>query len=141
MPQITPLFITGRKRSLGQGDVSTHVCHSVQLGGGGGGWTPSMHHRSHDQGACIWRGGWLPRMHYRSHDKHSASLQRGRVYLQGGLPTEAGWVDPPLTGTRKVGGTHPSGMLSCLEYIDNIFSPYPLLPLLKFSTMAMVQNE
>ena len=42
---------TGHKRSLGQGNVFTGVCLSI-----GGGWLPSMHHRSHDQGVCI--GGW-----------------------------------------------------------------------------------
>ena len=40
-------LISTPKRSLGQGNVFTHVCHSVH--GEGGVWLPSMHHRSHDQ--------------------------------------------------------------------------------------------
>ena len=41
-----PIF-TARKRSLGQGNVFTPVCHSVR-----GGWLPSMHHWSHDRGSA-----------------------------------------------------------------------------------------
>ena len=40
-------IFTARKRSLGQGNVLTVVCLST-----GGGWLPSMHHRSHDQEVC-----------------------------------------------------------------------------------------
>ena len=47
------LFITARKRNLGQGYVFTPVCHSVY---GEGNWPPSMHHRSHDWG-CLPPGG------------------------------------------------------------------------------------
>ena len=36
-------ILTARKRSLGQGNVFTSVCHSVR----GVGWLPNMHHRSH----------------------------------------------------------------------------------------------
>ena len=33
----------------------------------------------------------------------------------GGLPTGGGWVGhTPSPGTRKVGGTHPTGTFSCL---------------------------
>ena len=42
------VVITARKRSLGQGNVFTPTCLSTR-----GGWLPSMHHRTHDQGACL----------------------------------------------------------------------------------------
>ena len=45
-------MFTARKRSLGQGNVFTPVCHSVHIEGG---LLPSMHHRSHDLG-CASRG-------------------------------------------------------------------------------------
>ena len=45
---------TTRKRSLGQGNVFTPVCHSVH--GGRGGWLPSMNHRSHHQGSGLHSG-------------------------------------------------------------------------------------
>ena len=38
------------------------------------------------------------------------------VCIQGGLPTEG--LGRPLPGTRKVGGTHPTGMLSCLNSVQ-----------------------
>ena len=41
-------IFTARKRSLGQGNVFTSVCHSVH----GGVVCLSMHHRSHDRGVC-----------------------------------------------------------------------------------------
>ena len=39
-----------------------------------------------------------------------------RVCIQGGKGAciqGDSWADPPPSGTRKVGGTHPTGMLSC----------------------------
>ena len=48
---------TVRKRSLGQGDNFTSLCHSYCPQWGEGGWPPSMHHRSHDQG--VYMGGCL----------------------------------------------------------------------------------
>ena len=65
--------ITAHKRSLGQGNVFTPVCHSVQ---GARGWLTSAHHRSLDRG-----GGVL-------HPRGSASRDLGGrgVCMQGGLP-------------------------------------------------------
>ena len=60
------LIVTARKRSLGQGNIFTSVCHSVK---GGGWWLPSMHHRSHDQGGST-----------------SGGLHRGGLHPGGGLP-------------------------------------------------------
>ena len=45
-------IITASKRSLGQGNVFTPVCHYVQVG-----WLPGMHHRSHDRGGSSTTGG------------------------------------------------------------------------------------
>ena len=49
-------IVTARKRSLGQGNVFTPVCHSVHRGG----HCPSMHHRSHGRGVSV-QGGSLSR--------------------------------------------------------------------------------
>ena len=46
MDHVIQGIFTARKRSLGQGNVVTGVCLSTEEGG----WLPSMHHRSHDQG-------------------------------------------------------------------------------------------
>ena len=39
-------IIGSHKRSLGQGNVFTPVCHCLHMRN----WLPSMHHKSHDQG-------------------------------------------------------------------------------------------
>ena len=115
LPHVTfrPMFVSvcllviGRKRSLGQGNVFTHVCHSVH---GRGDWLPSMHHRSHDhlgvhlegglptggvciQGLCIWR---------------SICIQ-GDLHREGSACRVVGHTPLP-TGTGKVGCTH---LLQC----------------------------
>ena len=74
-----------RKRSPGQGNIFTSVCHSVHEEGGRGqdGWLPSMHHRSHDQGVCI-QGVCI-----------SGSLHHGGVCIQGG------WADPQIYGILR----------------------------------------
>ena len=64
---------------------------------------------------CIW-GGFAFReggLHLRGGE--SASRGRGSGYRGGGLHPE-GLGRPPPTGTRKVGGTHPTQMLSCLSF-------------------------
>ena len=104
LSQIKRNVITAHKRSLGQGNVFTPVCHSVH--GGRRGWLPSMHHRSHDQHP----GGVLPTEEW--------SVYKGGFCLRGGLPTSRGGEGgvgqiPPPPRTRKVGGTYPTGMLSC----------------------------
>ena len=46
---------------------------------------------------------------------HMTKIQGGGLYPRG-LPT-GGWAErPPPLGTRKAGGTHPIGMLSCHIY-------------------------
>ena len=78
--------VTARKRSSGQGNLFTGVClstegvgfpacitgHMTSIWGGGGGWLPSMHHRSYDQHP---EGQGLASPHasqvtHRSHDQH-----------------------------------------------------------------------
>ena len=72
-------IFTARKRSLGQGNVFTPVCHSVHRGGW---WLPSMHWEGefpsmHWEGGvgfptytglasqhALGSGGWLPSMHW-----------------------------------------------------------------------------
>ena len=79
------LIITARKRSLGQGNVFTLVCHSVH----GGGLPPGgLHLRGVClQGVCIWG-----------------------VCIQG-----VGQTPPSHTMGygQRAGGTHPTGMHSC----------------------------
>ena len=76
-------IITARKRSLGQGNVFTSVCHSVHGGGS----------------ACLHPVGDL-------HPGGSASGEWG-LHRGGG----GGWTDRPLDTTRydqRAGGTHPT---------------------------------
>ena len=81
------LIITARKRSLGQGNVFTPVCHSVHEGSASGGSASE--------------GGLPP----------GGLHLRGRgVYIQGG------WADPSshtMGYGQRAGGTHPTGMHSC----------------------------
>ena len=79
------------------------------------------------------RGGWLPSMYHRSHDQPGGVCLQG-VCIQRGLPPGAcvgvcmqrgigqtPWIQTPhgcrpstpWMHTRKVDGTHPTGMLSC----------------------------
>ena len=77
------------------------MCLSVQ---GGGGWLPSMHHRSHD---------WGPASSGGSASGGSASL---------GACLQGRWADP---GTREAGGMHPTGIHS---YLIRIFAVYVYRP-------------
>ena len=47
----------------------------------GGGWLPSMHHRSHEQPPG--GGGWLPSMHHWSHDQGVCIQERKGVCIGG----------------------------------------------------------
>ena len=67
------------------------VILSTGWGGGGEVWLPNIHHRSYDQG--------IPPT------GESVSSIQGGLFLGVGLELE--------TRTRKGGGTHPTGMLSC----------------------------
>ena len=78
------LFITARKRSLGQGNIFTSVCHSFCPAGG----IPVCNGQG---GVCQHAMGV------------SASGSRGWGYQ----------ADTPQT-TTEAGGTHPTGMHSCI---------------------------
>ena len=97
-----------------------HLCVILLRGGG---WLPSMHHRSHEQwgmhpevvciqgafclqggsasGGVCHQGGGLP--------------PRG-VFIQGVLPRGGGADPPSTTGyDQQAGGMHPTGMHSCFS--------------------------
>ena len=81
------IIFTARKRSLGQGNIFTPVCHSVHRGGG------------------AWSGGVpCPR----------GCLLLGVCLLPGAACSRRGVPggDPPRTATAA-GGTHSTGMHSC----------------------------
>ena len=72
------LLITAHKRSLGQGNVFTPVCHSVHRGKGD--WLPSMHHMT--RGVCIQGVSCIGGLHPGSWEGlHLGGLHRG----EGGL--------------------------------------------------------
>ena len=129
------VFITARKRSLGQGNIFTPVCHSVHRGGSG---------VRGCSGGCawlLWGGvcGCSGGMHGCSQGVGHVWLLRGRWLLQGGMLqggvlAAPGGVHAWLLGGASVvapggtwvgydntrrygqwaGGTHPTGMHSCL---------------------------
>ena len=58
-------------------------------------------------------GGWLPSMHHWSHDQGGLHPGVGGFCMGRGV----GRADPPRDTTgygQRVGGTHPTGMHSCL---------------------------
>ena len=98
------LIITARKRSLGQGNIFAPVCHSVHRGGGACSGCVCVL-----QGGCLVPGGVLV----------GVPGPRGVCFWGvpglggGGVP---GGDHPPGTATAA-GGTHPTGMHSCVENI------------------------
>ena len=105
------LFITARRRGLGQRNVFTGVCLSTE------------------EGVCRQRI---------SASKKGLHMGEGSAYnevcIQGvWRGSEGGWADPlglhqgggggqTLSGTTKAGDTHPTGMLSCLIWMSSIVS-------------------
>ena len=89
--------ITARKRSLGQGNIFTPVCHSVHRG-----WVVSQHALQVVSQHALQQGGLLL----------GGCLVRG-VGVPGGDPPDQA---PPRTAIAA-GGTHPTGMHSCLVLI------------------------
>ena len=68
-------------------------------------------------------GGWYPSMHFRSPGPHPGGKLGGLAWGVGGSrPTPGGWgvsqdalrQIPPQQTATAVGGTHPTGMHSCL---------------------------
>ena len=103
------------QRSLGK-VMFLHV--SVILFTGGGGWgDPSMHCRWYPSMPCSRSpGGWYPSMHCRWYASMPCRSPGGSPGPHpGGIPA-CSETDPPWTATAA-GGTHPTGMHSCLEYI------------------------
>ena len=88
-------FIAPHKRSLGQGNIFTPVCHSVHRGG-----LPSR--RPPLAGSPLLEGGTPP----------GRETPLGRRPPAGRTPREGG--TPPPTATAA-GGTHRTGMHSCFK--------------------------
>ena len=101
-PYEIQFFFTVHKRSCGK--VMFYSCLSVHRGGGG--WLPSMHHSSHDQGGLHPGGGGWP-------DPPRSAYGEGD------------WAHPPrdiwdtMGYGQQAGGTHPTGMLSCTNFFPN----------------------
>ena len=116
-------IFTARKQSLGQGNNFTPVCHSVH--GGGRGTSPPPGQTT-PPGLCT------PRTMY------PLGLHTPRLHTPLGLHTPPDYVPPlglrpPLPGLRTpppvdglcAGGTHPTGMHSCLFCNNNLnVSPF-----------------
>ena len=99
-------IFTSRKRSLGQGNIFTPVCHSVPRGDASS-WGVLPPRCLLPGGASSW-GGVLPP---RGCASSRGLLPPGGCFLLGG----AWWSPPPPTATAA-GGTHPTGMHSCMIY-------------------------
>ena len=94
--------ITARKRSLGQGNIFTRVCHSVHGEGSPmslASWLP---------GPILLLGGLCPWSHVPSRESYPWSHVPSRggpvagpMFLPGGLPTMVGWLDPPNQKSRQ----------------------------------------
>ena len=90
--------ITARKRSLGQGNMFTPLCHSVRRGGA---WSRGVW-----SGGSVWSRGDLVWSHW-------------GVPGPGGAPGLGGsglggcLVESPRTATAAGGTRHPTGMHSC----------------------------
>ena len=112
------LIITARKRSLGQSNVFRGVCDSVHSEGA---WSWGM---PGPEGVPGPRRGLVP-----------ACLEGSQAHNQGGSLGGSGWggspgphprgelrgiwsrpTYPPAMTTTAAGGTHPSGMHSCLYF-------------------------
>ena len=91
-------------------------------------------------------------MHHRSHDQHPGpgggggiclrrSLHEGEGLPTGGLHPE-GLCRPPPAGTRKVGGMHPTGMLSCLYFKVNCQNIWRSLQIaINYSSLNDIANR
>ena len=92
------MLITARKRSLGQGNIFTPVCHSVHKGGGS---------------ASVHDGMPPPR----------DQAPPGPAPPGPGAPRDQAPRGPGTPGTehagrygQRAGGTHPTGMQSCFVF-------------------------
>ena len=107
-------IFTARKRSLGQGNIFAPVCHSVHRGG------------------CFLLGGVLPPGGRGGASSGGGAFSRGKggggcflrgcFLLGGGASSQGGSGDPSPKTATAVGGTHPTGMHSCIGSIFRVIS-------------------
>ena len=108
--------VTAHKRSLGQGNVLTPVCHSVHRGGGGLHLEGSASREGlHPGEGSASRGGVCIRGRGLHPGEGSASGEE--VCIQGRGLHPAGLARTPPSDTmgygQRVGSTHPTGIHSC----------------------------
>ena len=113
------VLITTRKRSLGQGNVFTPMCHSVHRVRSPSGGSESR--RSASGGVVLYPGGSTSRGSESGGVciRGGGSVSRG-VYIQGGLHPGGLSRLPPsdtMRYSQQAGGTHPTGMHSCYQCI------------------------
>ena len=103
--EILHSFITARKQNLGQGNVFTPLCHSVQQGD----LSLSMHHRSHEWGSLSRGGAFVQGMSL------SGGVCSGGVSVQGeSLSRGVSVQGVSVQGNSVHGGSLPRGCL-CLR--------------------------
>ena len=123
--------ITARKRSLGQGNIFTPVCHSVHGGGGRGACVAGG--RVWLGGACVARGACMAGGVCVAGGMHGQGVHgQGGTCMAGGGHVWLGGMHgggmrgmhplPPADTTSTAygqpsGGTHPTGMHSCFKLI------------------------
>ena len=100
--QYSKVLFTSRKRSLGQGNIFTSVCHSVQGGvcmAKGG---------MHGEEGCVWQRGhaWW---------RGANMVKGGACMVKGGMCGEGVCVAGQMA--TVAGSMHPTGMHSCLKKI------------------------
>ena len=78
-------FFTARQRNLGQGNIFTSICHSVQRGRG---LLSSMYHRSHDQRVYL---------------QGVTCLQGEGLHSEGGSASRGVGQTPPVPPPRYTG--------------------------------------
>ena len=132
------ILITARKRSLGQGNIFTSVCHSVY-----GVWGGGMHGGGHawQGGGCAWQGGMHGGgVHGRGHVWQGAYMAGGACVAgegehacQGGMHWRSmhmhgmgacmagrhAWQGACMAGETAIaaGGVHPTEMHSCSKLL------------------------
>ena len=122
---MVPIFTT-RKRSLGQGNIFAPVCHSVHRGSA---WAGTPRDQVHPRGpGTPWVQVHPPGTRYTPQDQVPSGP--GTPPMPGTRYTPHDQVHPPPLGPgtsppgavhagrygQQAGGTHPTGMHSCLIY-------------------------
>ena len=100
---------TVHKRSLGQSNIFTSVCHSVH-GRCGGGGRVCIQGDLHPGGSCIQEG------------LHLGGLHTGGICIEGVCVADTPCIQWDTMGySQQVGGTHPPEMHSCLRKCSLLF--------------------